>query len=108
MKKYYLDFKFPHIPAEFTNVESQNLPPMPHMYPPYPNYQTPYFVPHPQYPVYQDIPQESSPYRSQKFFRPWEDSGEEASHKPVTTNPVKFDEADFPSLETGLSKMNIK
>lgn len=100
-----------------TDVDCQYVPPPPttQIPPPYPYLQTPYFAPHTPYHMYQDHPQgypehhlNASSYRSQKFFRPWEDQTEVANYKPEPKNPVKFDEEDFPSLESGLSKMNIK
>jgi len=44
-------------------------------------------------------------YRSKKFFRPWEDKSEEEAPK---MSKVAFVEDEFPSLQTGLSKLNLK
>ena len=56
-----------------------------------------------------DLPhQDQTPiYRSsKKLFRPWEDKADE--DKTPKMSKVAFVEEDFPSLQTGLTKMNIK
>jgi len=56
----------------------------------------------------QEVPFQEQPttYRSSKLFRPWEDNSEE--EKTPTKSKVAFVEEDFPSLQTGLSKLNVK
>ena len=44
-------------------------------------------------------------YRSQKLFRPWEDKPEDET--PRMAKKV-FVEDEFPSLQTGLSKLKLK
>jgi len=53
-------------------------------------------------------------YRSHKLFRPWEDKmpsdfvEENVQNLPLRDAEPSFVEDDFPSLQSGLSKMNIK
>ena len=63
------------------------------------------------------LPNSSLTYRTYKLFRPWEDKmaseGVEVARNNVHNLPHRnaepsFVEDDFPSLQSGLSKMNIK
>ena len=58
----------------------------------------------------QEVPFKEQPitHRSPKMFRPWEDKSEEEKEKTPTKSKVAFVEEDFPSLQTGLAKLNVK
>lgn len=90
-----------------TSIPSNPAPPLPG-----------YFIPHPNPPnqsfpglpreAHQEAKTSSSSYRNIKFFRPWEDKDKIDEKCEGIKKAEHFVEEDFPSLQSGLSKLNLK